>query len=150
LTLVRIPAMATRADFTDEEWKALESGITGAGLFVALADRGFFDSFKESNALAHHLREAHEKSTSSLMREVAASHDRPFGLTDSQAEVEQGTTTALQQGVAALEAKAPEELAAYRALVIDVAESVAAAAKGVSPAENQALEKIRAALGAAA
>jgi hypothetical protein len=140
--------MATRADFTDEEWKALESGITGAGLFVALADRGFFDSFKESNALAHHLREAHEHSTSSLMREVAAEHDRPFGLTDSPAEVEQATTTALQQGVAALEAKAPEELAAYRALVIDVAESVAAAAKGVSPAENEALAKVRAALGA--
>jgi len=141
--------MATRTDFTDEEWKALESGITGAGFFVALIDRGFFDTFKETNALAHHLRAAHEQSTSSLVRELAAQHDRPFGLTASQAEVEQATTTALKQGVAALEAKSPEDLAAYRALVIEVAESVAAAAKGVSPAENQALEKIRSALGTA-
>jgi len=140
--------MATRADFTDEEWKALESGITGAGMFVALADRGFFDTFKESNALAQHLRAAHEKSSSALIRDIASAHDRPFGMTASQAEIEQGTTTALEQGVAALEAKSPEDVAAYRALVIDVAESVAAAAKGVSPAENEALEKIRSALGA--
>ena len=48
------------------EWKALQEGITGAGMFVALVDRGFFDSFKEANALAHHLREAHERSDSVL------------------------------------------------------------------------------------
>ena len=64
--------MATRADFTDEEWKALQEGITGAGMFVALVDRGFFDSFKEANALAHHLREAHEHSDSVLVRDLAA------------------------------------------------------------------------------
>jgi hypothetical protein len=139
--------MATRADFTDDEWKAMESGITGAGMFVALADRGFFDTFKESNALAQHLRAAHEKSASALIRELAAAHDRPFGMTASQAEVEQSTTEALKQAVATLEAKSPEDLDPYRAVVIDVAESVAAAAKGVSPQENQALESIKAALG---
>jgi len=140
--------MATRADFTDDEWKAMESGITGAGMFVALVDRGFFDTFKESNALAQHLREAHEKSTSALVRELAAAHDRPFGMTASQAEVEQSTTEALKQAVTTLEAKSPDDLDAYRAVVIDVAESVAAAAKGVSAQENQALESIKAALGA--
>ena len=35
--------MATRADFTDEEWKTLQEGVTGAGMYVALVDRGFFD-----------------------------------------------------------------------------------------------------------
>ena len=44
--------MATRADFTDQEWEAMQEGIAGAGMFVALVDRGFFDSFKEANALA--------------------------------------------------------------------------------------------------
>jgi hypothetical protein len=139
--------MATRADFTDEEWKAMEEGITGAGMFVALVDRGFFDSFKEANALAHHLREAHEHSDSVLLRDLAAGHDRPFGMTAAPAEVERSTVAAIGQAVAVLEAKSPEDLPAYRQLVLEVAQSVAEAAKGVSSQENQALDSIRAALG---
>jgi hypothetical protein len=140
--------MATRADFTDEEWKAMQSGITGAGTFVALADRSFFDSFKEANALAHHLRAAHDNSDSVLIRDLATGHERPFGLTASPEEIEQSTVAALERAVATLTSKAPEELAAYRQLVLEVAESVAAAAKGVSPEENSALERVRTALGA--
>jgi hypothetical protein len=139
--------MATRADFTDEEWKAMQEGITGAGMFVALVDRGFFDSFKEASALAHHLREAHEHNDSVLVRDLATRHDRPFGMTDSPEKVEQSTVATLQQAVAVLEAKSPEDLPAYRQLVLEVAESVAEAAKGVSSQESQALDQIRAALG---
>jgi len=139
--------MATRADFTDQEWEAMQEGIAGAGMFVALVDRGFFDNFKEANALAHHLREAHEQSDSVLVRDLAAGHDRPFGMTASPEEIEQSTTAALQQAVAALEAKSPADLPAYRQLVLEVAEAVAEAAKGVSAQENQALDSIRAALG---
>jgi hypothetical protein len=139
--------MATKADFTDEEWKAMQEGIAGAGMYVATVDRGFFDSFKEASALAHHLREAHEHSDSVLIRDLATGHDRPFGMTSSPAEIEQSTVATLQLAVAALEAKSPEDLPAYRKLVIEVAESVAEAAKGVSPQENQALDHIRAALG---
>jgi len=46
-----------------------------------------------------------------------------------------------------LEANSPEDLPAYRQLVLDVAQSVAEAAKGGSPQENQALDRIRSALG---
>jgi hypothetical protein len=139
--------VGTRADFTDEEWQAMQEGIAGAGMFVALVDRGFFDSFKEANALAHHLREAHQQSDSVLVRDLAAGHDRPFGMTASPQEVEQSTVAALEQAVAALEAKSPEDLPAYRQLVLEVAESVAEAAKGVSAQENQALAAVRAVLG---
>jgi hypothetical protein len=138
--------MAGRADFSEEEWKALQEGINGAGMFVALADRGFFDSFKEANALAHHLREAHERSESVLIRDLVTGHDRPFGMTASPQEIEQSTVATLQQAVAVLEAKSPEDLPAYRQFVLDVAQSVAEAAKGVSPQENQALDRIRSAL----
>ncbi len=125
----------------------MQEGIAGAGMFVALVDRGFFDSFKEANALAHHLKDAHEHSDSVLIRDLATGHDRPFGMTASPQEVEQSTVATLGQAVAALEAKSPEDLPAYRQLVLDVAESVAEAAKGVSPQENEALGTIRAALG---
>jgi hypothetical protein len=140
--------MATRADFTDEEWKAMQEGIAGAGMFVALVDRGFFDSFKEANTLAHHLREAHEHSDSLLVRDLVAAHDRPFGMTASPEEIERSTVAALEQAVTVLEAKSPEDLPAYRQFVLAVSESVAEAAKGVSPQENKALDSIRAALGA--
>ena len=125
----------------------MQEGITGAGMFVAIIDRGFFDSFKEASALAHHLKEAHEHNDSVLVRDLAAGHDKPFGMTASQAEIEQGTTASLKQAVAILQAKSPEDLPAYKQLVLDVAQSVAEAAKGVSPQENQALDSIRAALG---
>jgi hypothetical protein len=139
--------MATRADFTEGEWKAMQSGITGAGMLVAVSDPGFFDTFKEASALAHHLQAAHEKSDSALIRELAAGHERPFGMTASPAEVEQSTVTALKEGMAALQAKSPEDLPAYKALVLDIAESVAAAAKGVSAQESTVLDHLRAALG---
>ena len=138
--------MATKADFTDEEWKAMQEGITGAGMYVAIIDRGFFDSFKEASALAHHLREAQQHSDSVLIRDLATGHDKPFGMTASQQEIEQTTEATLKQAVSILETKSPEDLDAYKQLVLDVAQSVAEAAKGVSDQENQALDHIRAAL----
>ena len=139
--------MATKADFTEQEWKALQGAVTGAGLWVASVDRGFLDSFKEASALAHHLRDAHDKSDSALIRDVAAGTHRPFGMTATPAEMEQVTTAALQEGLAALEAKSAADVPAYRQLVLDVAESVANAAKGVSSSENEALGRLRAAVG---
>jgi hypothetical protein len=138
--------VATKADFTQDEWEALENGITGAGMLVAISDSGFFDSFKEANTLAKHLAEARAKSDSPLIRELAATHGRPFGMTASPAEAEQGTVDALHAGVAALAAKSPDDLPAYKQLVTDVAEAVAEAAKGVAPSEANALKAIRAAL----
>lgn len=139
--------MATKADFTQEEWDAMQKGITGAGMLVAISDRGFWDTFKEASALAKHVNEAHTKSDSALVRELAQGHDRPFGATASPAEAEKATVDALHAAVAALEAKSPEDLPAYRQVVLDVAQSVAEAAKGVAPGESAALDTIRAALG---
>jgi hypothetical protein len=48
--------------------------------------------------------------------------------------------------VASLEAKSPEDLPAYKAVVLDVAQSVASAAHGVSDAETETIELIRNAL----
>jgi len=139
--------MATKADFTEQEWHALEQGPTGAGMYVATSDSGFWDSFKEANALAKHLADAHAHNDNELVREIAKSHDRPFGSTDSPAEIEEATTATLSAAVAALTEKAPDDLDAYRKFVMDVAQSVAAAAKGVGSKETEALAKIKEALG---
>ena len=50
--------MATKADFTSEEWELLQQSVTGAGLLVSLSDRSSFDTFKEAGALGKHIAQA--------------------------------------------------------------------------------------------
>ena len=138
--------MAGKGDFTEQEWGALQKGVTGAGLLVSVSDKGFFDTFKEAGALARHLSEAREGHDSELVRELSHIKGSGFGLTDKPEEVEKETLETLQSAVSTLKAKAPDEVDAYRSFVLGVAESVAAAAKGVAAGETQAIEKIRAAL----
>ena len=138
--------MAQKADFTEQEWEALQKGVVGAGLLVSLSDRGFFDTFKEAGALSKHLAEAKTKSSSGLIREVAAVHGTGFGLSSSPEMVESETAAALQTAKTALQSKAPEELEPYKQLVTDVAQSVSKAAGGGDTEEAAAVEKIEAAL----
>jgi hypothetical protein len=140
--------MATRADFTDDEWETMRKGVTGAGMLVSIGDRDFTDTFGEVAALAKRLGEE-RKSGSELMRELAAGRPSGFGLSASPEEVEAKTLEALRSATAILAAKAPDEAAAYRQLVLDVAESVAGAKGGVKPGETGAVDKIKDALGPA-
>ena len=140
--------MAGKADFTDEEWEQLRKGATGAGLLVAASDRSFFDSFKEAASLAKHLAEG-RKEESALVRELAAERGTGFGVRSSSAELESGTPEPLRGAVATLQAKAPDELEAYRSFVLELAESVAKAAGGGDESEAATVEKIRGALASA-
>jgi hypothetical protein len=139
--------MATKTAFTEQEWEALQQGVTGAGFMMALSDPSFFDSFKEAGALARHLNEARQSAESELIRELTETRSTGFGITDSQEEIERETTEALRTALQALETKAPEEVDAYRSFVLDVAESVGSAAGGGETAESGTLARIRAALG---
>jgi hypothetical protein len=139
--------MTTKTEFTQEEWEALQKGVTGAGFLMAVSDRSFFDSFKEAGALARHLADARKSGSGELIRELAETRGTGFGLTSSPAEIESETLEALRKALQVLEAKAPEEADAYRSFVLDVAESVGNAAAGGEAAESGALEKIRSALG---
>ena len=138
--------MAGRADFSEQEWEAMQKGVMGAGLLVSVSDRGFFDTFKEAGALAKHLAGARENSESPVVRELAQSRPSGFGVGTSPQELEADTLSALGSSMATLRAKAPDEADAYRQFVLDVAESVAGAAGGGETAEAAALEKIRSAL----
>jgi hypothetical protein len=141
--------MAGKADFTAEEWETLQKGVTGAAMLVSLADRGFFDTFKEVGALAKHLTEARTKSTSPLIKELAEVRGTGFGFTSSPQEVETETLQALRSAMSTLQSKAPDDAQAYRDFVINVAKSVGEAAKETAAAESDAIGKIEAALQAA-
>ena len=140
--------MAGKADFTEEEWEALQMGVTGAGMLVSVSHRDFTDSFGEANAIAKHLA-AHGDSESQLVRELSSTHGTGFGLVASPKEVGEGTIGALGTAVTTLTAKAPDELDAYQALVLDVANAVAEAKGGVKEEETAAIAQITAALGSA-
>ncbi len=140
--------MAGKADFSEGEWKALQKGVTGSGMFVSIADRDFTDSFGEASTIAKQLA-AHRESESQLVRELSETHGTGFGMTASPQEVEEGTTSALATAVTALGVKAPDELEAYRRFVLDVASAVAEAKGGIKEAETAAIEKIAVALGGA-
>jgi hypothetical protein len=138
--------MATRADFTEQEWDSLQKGVVGAGLLVSVSDRSFFDTFKEAGALGKHVAEAKKTSSSELVRELADVRGTGFGVTSSPDEVEGGTLEALRAAKSTLQAKAPDELQPYRELVVGVATSVAEAAGGGDTAESATIDKIRSAL----
>ena len=140
--------MAAKTDFTEDEWMDLQQGVTGAGLLVSSAHRDFTDSFGEASAVAKQLA-AHRESESQLVRDLAGTHSTGFGLVASPKEVVEGTIDALGASVAVLGAKAPDELEAYRDLVLDVATAVAEAKGGVKDEEAAAIVRIKAALGSA-
>jgi hypothetical protein len=144
--LTREGSVATRTDFTDQEWESLQKGVTGAGFLVSLSDRSFFDTFKEAGSLAKHMAQAKQGSSSGLVRELADMHGTGFGLAASPEKVERETLEALRNAKAALESKAPGELDSYRQFVVEIARSVGEAAGGGEKAEAAAVEKVESAL----
>jgi len=134
---------------TENEIETLRKGALGAGLLVSVSDRGFFDTFKEAGALAKHVAAARGNSESAVVRQIAEGHGTGFGVTTPPAEVEAGTLDALRSSVQLLQAKAPDEVDAYRSFVLELARSVAAAAPGGDQAEAGTIAKIEQALGSA-
>jgi hypothetical protein len=139
--------MATKSDFTEDEWKALQKGVTGAGMLASVSDADFTDSFGEASAIARYLGDQSEHAESPLVREIAHVRGTGFGFAASAPKVEAETLEALGQATDILARKAPDAVEAYRQLVLGAAEHAANAKGGLQPAEAEAIEKVRAALG---
>jgi hypothetical protein len=138
--------MMNALPLTEAEIETLRKGATGAGMLVAVSDKSFFDSFKEAGAMAKHLVAAKSGSESAVVRQVAEGRGTGFGLTASPDEIESGTLEALRSAKDVLQTKAPEELDAYRAFVLDLVRSVSAAAGGGDEAEAAAIARVQAAI----
>ena len=102
--------MATKADFTADEWDSLHTGVTGAGMLVSLSDRDLSDSFGESTAMAKYLAGQVTAGPTQLIREIAGVHGTGFGFTASPEKVRARTMEALTSSIATLSAKAPDEV----------------------------------------
>jgi hypothetical protein len=137
--------MAGKADFTQDEWEQLQNAVAGTTLLVSLSDPGLFDTFKEAGAAGRHIAQA-RKGESELVRELASSPARTFGFGKNPQQLETETLDAVRSAAAAVKAKAPDEAPAFDQFLLEVAQSVAEAAKGVDAGETGAIEKIRTAL----
>jgi len=139
--------MAHQADFSEAEWSALQKGLTGSAMLVSLADRDFTDTFGEVGAMTKFLQGQQLAGPSELIRELAKTHGTGFGVTTGPDKMRAETMASLQTALAALAAKAPDEVEGYRQLVLGVSQAVADAKSGVAAAESSMLEEIRTALG---
>jgi len=131
-------------DYTDEEKATLRSAAFGAMMLVSAADPGFFAMFKESMAGAKALAAAPAD-----LRELLKSGGMPPVPKGSPAEVETAVLAQLQQAVAILQAKAPQDLDGYKAVIVAACDHVANASKGVAESETAAIAKVKGAIGAA-
>jgi len=143
--------MTGKADFTQEEWETVLHGPPTAALIVITAQRG--GTFRETLALTQSYIEARKQhGQSELLDEIVSArpsidHTR-YG---SPEELKQAGVQHLRDAIKLLEQKATaDEVDSYRRFVLDLAERVANAHRedgaNVSPAEQAALDQLKAAL----
>jgi hypothetical protein len=144
--------MTTQAAFTPEEWDLVRSAPPSAGLVVATASGG--GMMRETLAMAKVYAEARaQHGESELLDElVAARPERDHTKYHSVDELKEHTLARLGEAVAVLERKATaDEVDDFRRFVRTLTERVAARHEEdgaqVSPAEQQAVDDIAAALG---
>ena len=144
--------MTSKSDLTEQEWEQVLHGPPTAGLIVLTAQRG--GTFRETYAMAKTYAEARQQHGASELLDDIVSHKPEMDHTrhHSPEELREYGLKQLRDAVAVLEQKAtPDEVAAYRGFVLQVANAVAGAHRehgaDVSPAEQQAVDEITAALG---
>ncbi len=128
------------AEYTEQEQEQVRRAVLNAIAYVSKADPGFFAAFSESAAGARALAAAPEGLRTLLTG--------GFILPEAQSpeEFDASVVPDLQAAVSVVAAKDPADAQALKDVVLAAAQQVAEASKGVSPEEQQAVEKIRAAL----
>jgi hypothetical protein len=162
--------MATKSDFTPEEWgRVLSSPMVVAMAITAADPSGVWGLLKESMSGGFAVLEAREDAQANpLVRGVAQDLTTPEGRTASRAALESrfrglkmdalkhAALTELQAISMILTLKSPDDAAAFKAWLREVAQKTAEAGSeggflgiggvAVSEAEKTALEEISAAL----
>jgi hypothetical protein len=143
--------MASKSDFTADEWRLILEAPPTAGMIVVTAQRG--GSFRETIAMAKAYGEARqEHGKSQLLDEiVAAKPERDHTHFHSYEELKEQGLQHLRDSIALLGKKAaPEEVDEYRRFIVTLSNKVAAAhrehGQDVSESEQRAIQDITDAL----
>ena len=145
--------MASRTDFTPEEWHLILEAPPSAGMIVVTAQRG--GSFRETIAMAKAYAEARQQHGKSELLDdiVAAKPERDHTHYHSFEELKEQGLRHLRESVGLLTTKVtPEEVEEYRRFIVTLSQKVAAAhrehGQEVSEAEQTAINDITEALNA--
>jgi hypothetical protein len=142
--------MTAKAAFTDEEWDLLREAPATAGLLVITAEGG--GTFRETFAIAKAYTDARKHhGESELLDELVAAGPKSGGRAHSTEELHDRGLQSVREAAALIRTKAtPEDVEAYRAFVLTLAEHVAEAHKEggqqVSDHERAALGEIESSL----
>lgn len=128
---------------TPDERATLKRAAFGAVYLISNADPGFFAMVRESVAASDAFTDA-----TGLVRDVLTTGALPRLTRNDPAAAEAEVLPALRQSLGILAAKAPDEVDAYRAIVLAAVERTAAVVRGVNAEEAAMLAKVRDALGA--
>lgn len=162
--------MVGKANFSPDEWAKILSSPMLAGMAVSIAEpSGLFGMLKEGMASAHALLEARtDPAANELGKEIAAEMETSEGRTASRdalqaelaskspAQIKEKAISTLTEVAAILDAKAPQDAAAFKAWLKHIAENVAEASSSggflgfggvkVTDAEKATIAEIAAAL----
>lgn len=148
--------MTDRSSFSDEQWQALTDAPVAIMLAVALVgDHGPISMMKESVAGAKTIaRPPHSGPADALIALIApeaeskqARHDAKEHKGGTPNVVVDGLISDVDEAVAAMAHIPAEESTQVKQWFYDIAAAVAAASKGVKPAEQELLDRLEAALG---
>jgi hypothetical protein len=138
----------TRALFTDDEWHVLQWAVTDTMAYLAVADHGFWDTFKEASAAAKFMAHAKADAQSPLIHDLAGSikmgHDKR--VTHDMADMAGEVAKRVSEARDIVQAKSPGDVEAFKAFILGVAKATAEAAHGVDEHEQAALETLQTAL----
>jgi hypothetical protein len=146
-----------RSAFTDDEWAALtEAPLRITLALVAVGEHGPISVLKETAASARATARPTERGPADdLIAQIAraaesreARHDVKAHLGRQPQEVVTSALADLEPAASALGKLSAEESAEVRAWFLDIAQAVAAAAKSVTPQEQDVLTKLQALFGA--
>jgi hypothetical protein len=140
--------MGIKDSFTEDEWRTLQWAVLNAGGHVSASDwPGLWKGFKEaaggSRFLAT-LQDSDDELVQALAKDQARKKDpNTNNRADQASEV---ALDRIREAVVLIEAKAPEHLGAFRAMIMGVATAMAEEVDGTSEKESGAIDRIRGAL----
>ncbi len=144
--------MGDRRTFTEDEWEQLQWAVMMAGSHISGSDYpGFWDSMKEAAAGSRFLATL-TTDGNPLVADLAKHQGRkkPHDVQNREDLAGEPALAHIRAGAALVEAKAPEDLADFRDLVVALATIVADGVDGTSEKEAEAVNRVRIAVGAAA
>jgi len=141
--------MATKSDFTAEQWSSMAFAVEDSMMLVSVANGPhFFESMGEATASARYMADQAKTNDSTLVRDLATGlgMHRDKTLPRDLDAMESAVLARVAEASKIVADVAPDELPAFKTFLLGVANAAAQAKNGVDENEQAAIDKIEGAL----